>query len=93
MAVANPLPPRQCLDTMQLKDFLAKHSLSVAAVAKEWGISPSTLTRPINGQRWPSDLIMVRSHQLSAGQVGLEDWIETCRDLLETQGIIAPTKD
>lgn len=75
---------------MQLKDFLANHSLSVAAVAKEWGISPSTLTRPINGQRWPSDLIMVKSFQLSAGQVALADWIETCRDLLETQGILEP---
>lgn len=79
---------------MQLKDFLEKNQLSVAAVAKEWGISPSTLTRPINGQRWPSELILVKSFQLTAGQVALADWIETCRDLLETQGILdAPTQD
>lgn len=73
---------------MQLKTFLEHHRLSITQVAKEWGIAPSTLTRAVNGTRWPSETIMVKAHQLSAGKIGLEDWIETCRDLLEKQNII-----
>lgn len=72
---------------MQLKAFLEKHNLSVSAVAAEWGISPSTLSRPVNGQRWPSELIMVRAFHLSNGAVSLPDWMETCADYLEKQGI------
>ena len=55
-----------------------------------WGISTTTLSRPLKGERWPSEIVLVKFHDLSGGKVTLADWIENCRPLLESQGILQP---
>lgn len=76
---------------MQFKDFLHARGLTLSEVARQWGVPVSTVSRPAKGQRWPSPLVMVRAYFLSEGAVGLADWIEVCRPLLESEGIIQPT--
>jgi hypothetical protein len=76
---------------MQFKDFLHSKGLSLSDVARLWGVPVSTVSRPAKGQRWPSQLVMVKAFYLSEGAVGLADWIEVCRPLLESEGIIQPT--
>lgn len=73
---------------MQFLDFLNSRGLSLRKVAQEWGVSTSTLSRPAKGERWPTDFVMVRAFVMSDGQVSLADWIETCRGILETSGVL-----
>lgn len=91
--LANTLPLRQRRRAMQLTDYIKAEGISLTTLAKEWGIAPSTLSRNAQGKRWPSEIVLVRSHQRSGGRVSLPDWIETCRTLLESQGIIANQED
>lgn len=78
---------------MQFHEYLKAEGLSITSVAREWGVSISTLSRPIKGERWPSDLVLVRAYIMSGGRVGLADWIETCRELLESNGTIERESD
>lgn len=73
---------------MQFIDYLKSQNLSLAEVARDWGVAPSTLSRPAKGERLPGIDIIVRAYVLSDGIVSLPDWIETCRPLLETSGAI-----
>lgn len=78
---------------MQFHEYLKAEGLSITSVANDWGVSISTLSRPIKGERWPSELVLVRSYLMSGGAVGLADWIETCRALLESNGTIERESD
>lgn len=69
--------------------FLESKGLSITKAAREMGVSTTTLSRPLKGERWPSEHVLVRFHELSGGEVSLADWIDTCRDLLERQGILS----
>ena len=73
---------------MKLADCIKAKGRSITSVAKEWGIPVSSLTRAMNGQRWPTPTILVRAHEFSNGKVKLADWIETCRPFLREAGVI-----
>lgn len=75
---------------MQFEDYLRSNGLSMAEVARRWRVSVSTISRPCKGQRWPSTVVLVRAFEMSGGAVRLEDWIEKCRPLLESEGITTP---
>lgn len=78
---------------MQLAEYLETRGLTPYRLAKMWGVHPSTITRVMKGDRFPGPLVLVRVHELTGGAVGLGDWIETCRDTLNAQGILTPPAD
>ena len=56
-------------------DWMASRDLTAADIAKQIGVAVSTVTRPLNGDRYPAFAIMLEFYKLSGGLVGLGDWI------------------
>lgn len=59
---------------MFLSVYLKEESLSVRAFAAKCGLSPSGLSRIINGHRFPSPETMYRIHIETNGKVGADDF-------------------
>ncbi len=64
---------------MKLEQWLSKNSVQAVTFARDIGVSPSTVTRLINGERLPSGTMLLKIHRATNGKVGFADFFDTAR--------------
>lgn len=67
----------QSLGSKALTAWLARQDEDRKTIAREWGVSASTLTRWANGNVAPSDAGKVRIRTLTGGEVHPMLWLES----------------
>ena len=65
--------------SMKLEHWLSKNDVQASDFAREVGISPSTVTRLINGERRPSGRMLQKIYLATKGKVAFADFFDTAR--------------
>lgn len=61
---------------MKLKQYLFENDKKPSVFAAEVGVSPSTITRILRGERSPGFNLVMRIERATGGAVCAEDWYE-----------------